>query len=156
MFLHVGSKDSDQTGRLPRLIWVFAGCTGHFVAFVMLRLNYFVTLYVLQCPGSNAIWAAAQQNQQNEVCLAKTEISLGICLVWSKPSLSAWRSLGSLATHWAYNEDSDQTGWMPRLIWVFAGRTSFCWFCHAAAHIGEVKRITLSAEIWNWTEMWPE
>ena len=23
------SKDYDQTGRIPRLIWVFAGCTGH-------------------------------------------------------------------------------------------------------------------------------
>ena len=31
--------------------------------------------------------------------------------------------------------NSDQTGRMPWLIWVFAGRTSFCWFCHAAAHI---------------------
>ena len=31
MFLHVDSKASDQTG----LIWVFAGCTGHFVGFVM-------------------------------------------------------------------------------------------------------------------------
>ena len=29
----------------------------------------------------------------------------------------------SLATHWAHSEDSDQTGQMPRLIWVFAGRT---------------------------------
>ena len=38
-------------------------------------------------------------------------------------SLSAWRKLGSLATHWAHSEDSDQTGRMPRLIWVFAGRT---------------------------------
>ena len=28
-----------------------------------------------------------------------------------------------LATDWAYSEDSDQTGRMPRLIWVFAGRT---------------------------------
>ena len=33
-FLHVDSKDSDQTGRMPRLIWVFAGCTYHFVGFV--------------------------------------------------------------------------------------------------------------------------
>ena len=33
--------------------------------------------------------------------------------------LSTWRKLGSLATHWAYSEDSDQTG----LIWVFDGRT---------------------------------
>ena len=46
---------------------------------------------------------------------------------------SAWAStqsdqslhcpLGSLAPHWAHSEDSDQTGRMPRLIWVFAGRT---------------------------------
>ena len=38
--------------------------------------------------------------------------------------LFAWRNLGFLATHRADSEDSDQTGWMPRLIWVFAGRTS--------------------------------
>ena len=38
-------------------------------------------------------------------------------------SLSAWRKLGSWATHLAHSEDSDQTGRMPRLIWVFAGRT---------------------------------
>ena len=36
--------------------------------------------------------------------------------------LSSWIKLGSLATHWVHNEDSDQTGWMPRPIWVFAGR----------------------------------
>ena len=34
----------------------------------------------------------------------------------------------------AHSEDSDQTGQMPRLIWVFAGRTVTCWFCHEAAH----------------------
>ena len=54
---------------------------------------------------------------------AKTQISLAIRPVWSESSLSAWRKLGSLATHWAQNEDSYQTGRMPRLIWVFAGRT---------------------------------
>ena len=53
----------------------------------------------------------------------KTQISLGICPVWSVSLLSAWRKLGSLATHWAHGEDSDQTGWMSRLIWVFAGLT---------------------------------
>ena len=26
-FLHADSEDTDQTGRMPRLIWVFAGCT---------------------------------------------------------------------------------------------------------------------------------
>ena len=35
----VDSEDSDQTGQMPRLIRVLAGCTGHFVGFVMRRLN---------------------------------------------------------------------------------------------------------------------
>ena len=54
---------------------------------------------------------------------AKTQISLGIRPVWSESSLSAWRKLGSLSTYWVHSEDSDQTGRMPRLICVFAGRT---------------------------------
>ena len=36
---------------------------------------------------------------------AKTQISLGIRPAWSVSSLSAWRNLGSLATHWAHIED---------------------------------------------------
>ena len=39
-FLHVDSNGSDHTGRLPRLIWVFAGRTCHFVGFVMRWLKY--------------------------------------------------------------------------------------------------------------------
>ena len=54
---------------------------------------------------------------------ANTQISLGIRQIWSESSLSAWRKLGSLATHWAHSKDSDQTGQMPRLIWVFTGST---------------------------------
>ena len=30
MFLHVHGKDSDQSGRMPMLIWVFTGRTGYF------------------------------------------------------------------------------------------------------------------------------
>ena len=37
-FLHADSEYSDQTGRMPRLIWVFTGCT--------------LTLLVLSCRGS--------------------------------------------------------------------------------------------------------
>ena len=37
----------------------------------------------------------------------RPEISLSICPVWSEPSLSTWRNLGSLATQWAHREDSD-------------------------------------------------
>ena len=37
-FLHADSEDSDQTGQMSRLIWVFAGHTCHFVGFVMRQL----------------------------------------------------------------------------------------------------------------------
>ena len=69
---------------------------------------------------------------------AKTQISLGIYPVWSESSLSAWRNLGSLATHWAHSEDSDQTGRMPRLIWVFAGRTLTLLVLSCRGSYGEV------------------
>ena len=36
----VHSEASDQTGLTPRLIWDFAGRTGHFVDFVMLWLIF--------------------------------------------------------------------------------------------------------------------
>ena len=92
------------------LIWL-VGCPGwsvfaerkyHFIGFIM---RWF-------------IWAATWQNQQNECAPSKS-----VCPVWSESSLSAWRNLGSLATHWVHSEDSDQTERMPRLICVFTGRT---------------------------------
>ena len=63
------------------------------------------------------------KTNKRSVFPAKTQISLGIRRVWSEYSLSAWRKLGSLATHWAKSEDSDQTGRMLRLILDFTGRT---------------------------------
>ena len=46
---------------------------------------------------------------------AKTQISLGFRPVWSESSLSSWRKLGSLATHWEHSEDSDRTDPTPPL-----------------------------------------
>ena len=69
------------------------------------------------------MWAATWQSQQSDCAPAKTQNSLGIRPVWSESSLSAWRKHGPLATHEAHSEDSDQTGRMSRLIWVFSGRT---------------------------------
>ena len=61
-------------------------------------------------------WLCAQQRQ---ISLASAQSD--------QSSLSTWRNIGSIATHWAHSEDSDQTGRMPRLGgcpgWVFAGRT---------------------------------
>ena len=58
MFLHADSEDSDQTGWMLRLIWVFAGCTGHFVGFVMLWLISFIVMILsiqTDRPGQTAL-----------------------------------------------------------------------------------------------------
>ena len=74
------------------------------------------------------IWATSGQNQRNGMCdqwRLRSAISLGIHPVWSESSLCAqWVAKDPRCRH-ADSEDSDQTGQMPRLIWVFAGRT-----CH--------------------------
>ena len=46
------------------------------------------------------------------------------------------RRFGSLATNKAHSEDSDQSSWMPRLIWVFRWTQRwFYLFCHALAQM---------------------
>ena len=54
---------------------------------------------------------------------AKTQISLGISPVWSESSPCAQRVAKDPSFLHADSEDSDRTGRMARLIWVFAGRT---------------------------------
>ena len=73
----------------------------------------------------NCRWFLSElwQNQQNYMCAQRSLRSAWASAQSDQSSLSAWRSIGSLATQWAHSEDSDQTGRMPRLIWVFAGRT---------------------------------
>ena len=91
-------------------------------------MNHCLTaVFVLQSSGKsyNIIEPPREKNNSVTVRPAKTQISLGIRPVWSESLLSAWKKLGSLATHWAHSEDSGQTVRMPRLIRVFAGRT-----CH--------------------------
>ena len=50
MFLHADNKASDQTGQMPRLIWVFAGRKGHVVRFVMRWLKY------EHCSSKSCMW----------------------------------------------------------------------------------------------------
>ena len=122
---------------MPRLIWVFAGRTCHFVGFVWHAPAHITLIWsqhsathrrfgLIVFPLSTLLSSCEPwHDKTNKVSVrpAKTQISLGIRPVWSESSLSAWRKLGSLATHWVHSEDSDQTGRMPRLIWVFAART---------------------------------
>ena len=78
---------------------------------------------------------------------AKTQISLGVHPVWSESSLCAqWVAKEPCFRH-ADSEDSDQTGWMPRLIWVFAGRTNH--------FVGFVMRRLIYITMWNTNTMGP-
>ena len=57
--------------------------------------------------------------------------------VWSASSLRAqWVAKGPSFLH-ADSEDSDQTGWMPRLICLHWAHMPFCCFCHEAIHFTE-------------------
>ena len=86
--------------------------------------NLNLSITVINNWKGTQIWAASLQNQQNGMCAQRRlRSALGIRPIWSEALLSAWRKLGSLATHWAHSEVSDQTGRMPRLIWVFTGHT---------------------------------
>ena len=71
---------------------------------------------------NNSNWAASWQNQQNGMC-AQQRLRSAWASAQSDQNLCAWRKPRSLATHWAHSKDFDQTGWMPRPIRVFAGRT---------------------------------
>ena len=82
-----------------------------------MSIGYWVQLSII------VKWAATWQNQQNGLWLQRRLRSAWASAQSDQSSLSTWRWLGSLATHWAHSEDSDQTGRMPRLIWVFAGST---------------------------------
>ena len=76
-------------------------------------------------------------NNKMTVRPAKTQISLGIRPVWSESLLCAqWVAKDSSFLH-ADSEDSDQTGRMLRLIWVFAGRTLILlvWSCRGSYYL---------------------
>ena len=63
-------------------------------------------------------------NKTNTIACAPSEDRSALASAQSdQSSLSACKTTGPLATYWAHSEISDQTGRVPRLIWVFAGRT---------------------------------
>ena len=68
-------------------------------------------------------WAATWQNQQNECAPSEDWDQLGYLASLIRVFAVRMKKLGSLAIHWVHSKDTDQTGRMPRLIWIFAGRT---------------------------------
>ena len=83
--------------------------------------------------GVMSTWSTyMRQNQQNDLC-AQQRLRSAWASAQSDQSLRCPHEK-TLATHWAHCKDSDQTGRMPRLIWVFAGHTDhfvgFVMFVH--------------------------
>ena len=75
---------TDQTGRMPRLIWVFSGHPCHFVGFVVLQLilSYFVLFLIFSCCQ---IWST----QRTWLCCA--------CITGQTVSITQSGSSGSLS-----------------------------------------------------------
>ena len=71
-------------------------------------------------------WSEPRHDKANKMSVrpAKNKISLGIRPVWWESSQCAQWVAKDLSFLHADSEDSDQTGRMPRLIWVFAGHTA--------------------------------
>ena len=124
---------------MARLIWAFAGCTGHFVGFVVLWLIYwsFIGKLCYRCKK----WAGTWQNQQNEWVPSEGLDQTGRMPrpirrpVWSEsgwtPSLIRVFAV-CMKKAWvpSYPLSAQQRLWsalasgrMPRLIWVFAWGT---------------------------------
>ena len=82
------------------------------------------------------LWTASWQNQQYGICTQRRLRSAWASAQSDQSSLCAHLLAKDPSFLHAHSEDSDQTGRMPKLIWVFAGRTChFCWFCYEAALI---------------------
>ena len=95
-----------------------------------IKLSFLITVLPKYPEAFNG--TRARQNKQNDMCAQQRLRS-----TWaSEPSLmcALWVSKDLTFLH-ADSEVSDQTVRMPRLVWVFAGCTSFCWFCRAPAQL---------------------
>ena len=97
-------------------------CNTHGTTVKIRKIRTSETIAVIILKFGFTIRDPTWQNQQNG-CASSEDWSAWISAQSDQSLLSAWRKLGSLATHWMQSEDSDQTGQMPRLIWVFAGST---------------------------------
>ena len=95
------------------------------ISLTYLKGRQFKQLHKLQCGSSLKILIVSRymtKPTKSHVRPAKTQISLGIHPVWSVFAVPSWVARDPSFLH-ADSEDSDQTGWMPRLIWVLTGRS---------------------------------
>ena len=98
-------------------------CNQWNISFLLIRYNKFANAFSFGWYYSSKTYILAIWINCFNQLLRKTQISLGIRPVWSESLLCAqWVAKDSVLLQ-ADSEDSDQTGRICRLIWVFAGRT---------------------------------
>ena len=99
-------------------------CNQWNTSFLLIRYNGFANACFWWSYSSKSYYIHAIWIFFFNKLLRKTQISLGIHPVWSESLLCAqWVAKDSVLLH-GDSEDSDQTGRMRRLIWVFAGAQS--------------------------------
>ena len=103
--------------RQARFMWAMLSCNSSYYK------QHMLSLATLFSPCHEKTWAAAWQNHQSGMCAQRRLRS---------PWASAVFPVSSLLNEWLRAQaffmrtaKTDHTGRMPRLIWVFAGRT-----CH--------------------------
>ena len=78
-FLNADREDSDQTGRMPRLIWVFAGRTCHFVCFVTRRLICLFKI-TLSCLAFHNFYLCKQWRSLSDIIERDIWLAYTVCL----------------------------------------------------------------------------
>ena len=142
-FLHADSEDSDQTGRMPRLIWSLRWAHTHFVGFVMSRIIIFINLVILKLckviatfSSTLNIWSSpkwcflARPGQANYYMSqfmrlwylsyrrpAKAHVSLRVRAVSPEPSLFAHMKYGIRRRVRPNIKTSSLTGWLCMRVW---------------------------------------
>ena len=97
-FHHADIEVSDQPGQMPRLIWVLAGRTCHFVGFVMRRLK---CCWQLCCRQST--------------CSCRWLVGPSLVIIWA----TSWENL---FMPYANNKGADQPAYPCSLISTFVVR----------------------------------
>ena len=152
-FMCANSEGSGETARMRKLAWAFVGricdkyhnlMSWHILAFCIIcsRLiwifagrTYHIIILLYLCPFRTSEWTAKMSRSTTKptkyMCAQRRLRSAWASAQFDRSSLcTLWLAKDPMILH-ADSEDSDQTGQVPRLIWVFAGRT--CHFCHPQA-----------------------
>ena len=97
---------------MPRLIWVFAGRTCHFVVFVMRRLNFI--LFFLSVDMLLLISLGEISKEKKNIILATRAIQNDDHFSLGQHSAISWRP--------TENQTSSPTGWLRMHIWKMSLR----------------------------------